>query len=267
MRYKYASSVADVMVARGETTVTLIDSTGTPTARVGKVLAVPSVGLPLTVWDQEIAGTRITDLQDDTDAGITDVTPGTDGRVAFYAPDGVATTLWLDDGSGGARWPVNPSELGTILDTLADPTLYVRVGDDAADLGSGAAAASRVLTADGAGGASWEVGGVGGATDHGALTGLGDDDHVQYHNNTRGDARYYTKAQVDYGTHVIIHDAGAWHYRGSTVTTRPTNIPAYPAAHILFKSATSSTITTFTDLPFTPSRGDQWEPYAPPVVP
>lgn len=34
-----------------------------------------------------------------------------------------------------------------------------------------------------------DVGG-GGVTDHGALTGLGDDDHAQYHNNTRGDARY-----------------------------------------------------------------------------
>lgn len=32
--------------------------------------------------------------------------------------------------------------------------------------------------------------GGGGATDHGALTGLADDDHPQYHNNTRGDARY-----------------------------------------------------------------------------
>jgi hypothetical protein len=30
----------------------------------------------------------------------------------------------------------------------------------------------------------------GGVTDHGALTGLADDDHTQYHNNTRGDARY-----------------------------------------------------------------------------
>lgn len=36
-----------------------------------------------------------------------------------------------------------------------------------------------------------------GVTDHGALTGLGDDDHTQYHNDTRGDARYYTKSQVD----------------------------------------------------------------------
>jgi len=31
---------------------------------------------------------------------------------------------------------------------------------------------------------------VSGATDHGALTGLSDDDHTQYHNDTRGDARY-----------------------------------------------------------------------------
>ena len=36
-----------------------------------------------------------------------------------------------------------------------------------------------------------------GVTDHGALTGLADDDHTQYLNNTRGDARYYTKTQVD----------------------------------------------------------------------
>lgn len=31
---------------------------------------------------------------------------------------------------------------------------------------------------------------AGGATDHGALTGLADDDHTQYHNDARGDARY-----------------------------------------------------------------------------
>ena len=34
-------------------------------------------------------------------------------------------------------------------------------------------------------------------TDHGSLTGLTDDDHTQYLNNTRGDARYYQKAEVD----------------------------------------------------------------------
>lgn len=40
-------------------------------------------------------------------------------------------------------------------------------------------------------------GGVGETTDHGALTGLADDDHPHYLNNARGDARYYTRAQVD----------------------------------------------------------------------
>lgn len=38
--------------------------------------------------------------------------------------------------------------------------------------------------------------GGGGVTDHGALTGLADDDHTQYHNDTRGDARYYQKSEV-----------------------------------------------------------------------
>lgn len=39
----------------------------------------------------------------------------------------------------------------------------------------------------------------GGATDHGLLTGLSDDDHAQYHNDSRGDIRYYTKSQLDAG--------------------------------------------------------------------
>lgn len=38
-------------------------------------------------------------------------------------------------------------------------------------------------------------GGLGAATDHGALTGLDDDDHGLYHNDARGDARYFTEAE------------------------------------------------------------------------
>lgn len=34
-------------------------------------------------------------------------------------------------------------------------------------------------------------------TDHGALGGLTDDDHPQYHNDARGDARYYPRGDVD----------------------------------------------------------------------
>ena len=36
-------------------------------------------------------------------------------------------------------------------------------------------------------------------TDHGNLAGLTDDDHTQYHNNARGDARYYTETELDAG--------------------------------------------------------------------
>lgn len=47
----------------------------------------------------------------------------------------------------------------------------------------------KVVTAAGAGGGST---GVSGVTDHGALTGLADDDHPQYLTPVRGDARYIT---------------------------------------------------------------------------
>lgn len=40
------------------------------------------------------------------------------------------------------------------------------------------------------------AGGGGGVTDHGALTGLADDDHTQYHNDARGDVRYNTKSEI-----------------------------------------------------------------------
>lgn len=40
-------------------------------------------------------------------------------------------------------------------------------------------------------------GGGGGTSVHGLLAGLDQDDHPQYLNSTRGDARYYTKSQVD----------------------------------------------------------------------
>lgn len=40
-------------------------------------------------------------------------------------------------------------------------------------------------------------GGGGGSSDHGALSGLEDDDHPQYHSDARGDVRYYTKPQAD----------------------------------------------------------------------
>jgi len=94
------------------------------------------------------------------------------------------------------------SEYATLLEVperpIAEWTRIPNDGElfrDGTDLymGDGSTAAAS-LTAFGGGGG-------GGVTDHGALTGLGDDDHTQYHNNARGDARYsltsHTHAYAD----------------------------------------------------------------------
>lgn len=48
-------------------------------------------------------------------------------------------------------------------------------------------------------------GGGGGVSDHGALSGLADDDHAQYHNDARGDARYYTQGAANAAFAPIAH--------------------------------------------------------------
>lgn len=51
--------------------------------------------------------------------------------------------------------------------------------------------------------------GGGGVTDHAALTGLGVDDHTQYHNNARGDARYSVLAHTHSGMGDVVGPASA----------------------------------------------------------
>lgn len=51
--------------------------------------------------------------------------------------------------------------------------------------------------------------GGGGVTDHGALTGLADDDHAQYHNDARGDARYSVLAHNHSGVYDPAGSAAA----------------------------------------------------------
>ena len=68
-----------------------------------------------------------------------------------------------------------------------------------------------------------------GVTDHGALTGLGDDDHTQYLNETRGDARYVQ------GTDSRLSDA-----RTPTAHT-------HPVAQVSDSTATGRALVTATD--------------------
>lgn len=87
----------------------------------------------------------------------------------------------------------------------------------------------------------------GGATDHGALTGLGDDDHTQYHNDTRGDARYYQKAAVDTA---LSGKANSSHTHAiSDVTGLQTSLDAkQPLATVLTNTTASFTAAQETKL-------------------
>lgn len=78
-------------------------------------------------------------------------------------------------------------------------------------------------------------GGGGGVTDHGALTGLSNDDHIQYHNDTRGDVRYYQKAEIDtalsgkqsvgdYATNMALDAVEADYYLGKQPIIKPITI-------------------------------------------
>ncbi len=76
-------------------------------------------------------------------------------------------------------------------------------------------------------------GGGGGVTDHGALTGLGDDDHTQYLNNSRGDVRYDAKntASTAVAAHVALADPHTQYLKpteviaGTNVTVNTTTTP------------------------------------------
>ncbi len=90
---------------------------------------------------------------------------------------------------GGIEVPLETAEgIAKRLNTL-EPQVAAAVSSAAA---SALAAANAQAAAEAAAG-----GGSGGTSDHGSLSGLLDDDHTQYHNDSRGDARYYTKGQVD----------------------------------------------------------------------
>jgi hypothetical protein len=99
-------------------------------------------------------------------------------------------------------------------------------------------------------------GGGGGVSDHGDLLGLADDDHVQYHTDARGDARYYTQSQVDaaIGTVEFQPSIGTWAYdststvgAGITTANFRVNNGSFPIAteiYIAYVNAEGRTTTT-----------------------
>ena len=91
--------------------------------------------------------------------------------------------------------------------------------------------------------------GATGVTAHGSLTGLGNDDHPQYLNDTRGDARYYTKAQID--TSLVIKQTIV-RWTGTAWPARPTGA----AFGVLFLSTNDKNAPAPNDVNL--MSGDVW---------
>lgn len=106
-----------------------------------------------------------------------------------------------NDARGDVRY-YTKTQADSLLISKAD-TVHTHVEADITDLGAypdaTGQAATKIAQTDGANGWTFidTPSGGGGTSDHGALTGLADDDHTQYHTDARGDARYYTQSQVD----------------------------------------------------------------------
>ncbi len=80
--------------------------------------------------------------------------------------------------------------------------------------------------------------------DHGSLTGLNDDDHVQYFEQTRGDARYYTKGNVDTLLSNKVGIAGDTMTGLLTLSADPVN----PLGAVTKQYADASGVTTLSEL-------------------
>lgn len=113
---------------------------------------------------------------------------GPQGPVGPAGPQGV-------QGVQGSQGPVGPQG-STGLTGPTGPTGPSGPIRSAADYDNSVApTALQVISWNGSQFAPRTV--VEGVSDHGALSGLGDDDHSQYLDTVRGDARYYTRSQVD----------------------------------------------------------------------
>lgn len=114
--------------------------------------------------------------------------------------DGSVTTAKLADGAVTDAKITSVAQakvtgLSTALSGKSD-TSHTHALDALSDVNTGGVADGQALVWQGS---QWIAATVGSVTttDHGALTGLSDDDHPQYLNDTRGDARYYQKSEVD----------------------------------------------------------------------
>lgn len=116
---------------------------------------------------------------------------------------------------------------------------------DLADVDLTGATAGDALVFDGTEWLPVAGGGGGGVTDHGALTGLADDDHPQYHNDARGDARYLSLAGGSLSDNLTIQKEGAAALCTLQTATDTLSVP--PLAYIRRSGGTLASPTNVKD--------------------
>jgi len=172
------------------------DQSGSPTIHIGNVAAATTttVGLVELATDGEVAADVVVQ---GNDARLSDARTPVAHNQAYTTVDNIPTAsiLGRDDVGVGAAEALGAVAARAVmgLGTAAVGDTGVTVGDLVAlvDVGAGTPGFPAV---DG----SLLEGIVVTGVDHGDLTGLtGGDDHTQYHNDARGDARYYTQTQAD----------------------------------------------------------------------
>lgn len=132
-----------------------------------------------------------------------DGTPGRDGVDGAPGRDGKDGRDGVDGQKGDKGDPGLPGRDGT--DGVGVSKIVSAGADIEFQLTNGTKSRHRIATIQSLGGGGGGVAGGGaGATNHGDLTGLADDDHSQYHNDVRGDARY---SQLGHG-HAIANVTG-----------------------------------------------------------
>lgn len=126
-------------------------------------------------------------VQDASGVPIPDVTATADGVVSPFRLEDRTEAYWRS-----GSYTVYVQSLTGVREQLTALDVELNtITTDATNLGQRVTA----LEARPTGGT-----GGGGVTDHGALSGLADDNHPHYLTSARGDARYYTRAQADAAT-------------------------------------------------------------------
>lgn len=164
---------ADLTAVAGLSTTGIVTRTGSGTATTRTITA-GSSKIAVTNGNG-VSGNPTVDLGTVATTDITGFTEAVQDTIGTSVAAGTGISVSYDD----------PSGITTITATGGDA--FIQSVSDTATVNLTVAADE--LTADV----------IQSGIDHGSISGLGDDDHTQYHNNTRGDARYYTKTQLDGG--------------------------------------------------------------------